>query len=85
MSGLLAASPLYIHAQQTITLGDPVALSIEEIGVADGLSQGMIHGLNVDLKGYLWIGTKDGLNRYDGNHFQVFRHDPQDTNSIASN
>ncbi len=55
------------------------------MGVAQGLSQGMIHGMVIDLKGYLWIGTKDGLNRYDGNHFHVLRHDAQDTNSIASN
>lgn len=75
----------YVHAQKALRELDPIELSIEEIGVAQGLSQGMVHGLQVDLKGYLWIGTKDGLNRYDGNNFHVFRHDPVDTNSIASN
>ncbi|HEY3385941.1 MAG TPA: two-component regulator propeller domain-containing protein, partial [Saprospiraceae bacterium] len=84
-TGFLSATPYYLWAQQLIRQGDPIVLSIKEIGVADGLSQGMIHGLDVDLKGYLWIGTKDGLNRYDGNHFHVFRHEPKDTTSIASN
>ena len=82
---ILTAVPLCIKAQQVIREGEPFQLIVQEIGVSDGLSQGMIHGLDVDLKGYLWISTKDGLNRYDGNHFHVFRHDPQDTNSIASN
>ena len=83
--GFLTATPRWMRAQQVIRQGEPIELSIQEIGVADGLSQGMIHGLDVDLKGYLWVATKDGLNRYDGNHFHIFRHDPQDTTSIASN
>jgi len=85
VTGLLAATPFCLKAQQVVRQGDPIELSIQELGVADGLSQGMIHGLVVDLKGYLWIATKDGLNRYDGNHFHVFRHYPQDPTSIASN
>src|SRR6187399_2251455 len=85
VTGILVTTPFCLEAQQVIRKGEPIQLSIEEIGVADGLSQGMIHGLDVDLKGYLWIATKDGLNRYDGKHFHVFRHEPQDTTSIASN
>ena len=82
---LQGLSILSIQAQEIIRQAGPVELSIEEITVAQGLSQGMIHGLEVDLKGYLWIATKDGLNRYDGTHFHIFRHDQHDTNSIASN
>ena len=82
---LLAVLPVCIYSQGWHQPGAPIDIKIEELGVAQGLSQGMVHGIAVDLKGYLWIATKDGLNRYDGNHFKVFRHDPQDTNSIASN
>src|SRR5258706_14327955 len=82
---LLTVVTGYMPAQQVIRQVDPVDLYIEEIGVAQGLSQGMIHGMDVDKNGYLWIGTKDGLNRYDGNHFHVFRHDPHYNGSIASN
>src|SRR5688500_7587421 len=82
---IVAGSTLSSPAQQVLREIDPAELSIEEFGVAQGLSQGMVHGLQVDLKGYLWIATKDGLNRYDGNHFHVLRHDPGDSNSIASN
>lgn len=45
----------------------------------------MINDLAVDSVGYLWIATKDGLNRYDGNEIKVFRHDPNDSLSISDN
>ncbi len=38
-----------------------------------------------DLRGFIWIGTQDGLNRYDGYEFMVYRHDPQDPHSLSDN
>ncbi|MCB9283589.1 MAG: ATP-binding protein [Lewinellaceae bacterium] len=58
---------------------------MEHIGTNDGLSQGLINGIVEDQLGYLWIATKDGLNRYDGNGFKVYRHDKQDPHSISEN
>src|SRR6266540_5008368 len=51
----------------------------------DGLSQNAGLDILQDSHGYLWIGTQDGLNRYDGYSFKVFKHDPDDPHSISHN
>ncbi len=51
----------------------------------DGLSQSVILDIVQDSTGFLWIATQDGLNRYDGNEFKVFKYSPTDSNSIKGN
>ena len=50
--------------------------------MADGLSQNSALALARDDDGYLWIGTEDGLNRFDGYEFRVYR--PSDRDPGAS-
>ncbi|MCB9276972.1 MAG: helix-turn-helix domain-containing protein [Lewinellaceae bacterium] len=50
-----------------------------------GLSQNFISALCFDKDGFLWVGTKDGLNRFDGYRFKVYQHDPFDSTSLSSN
>lgn len=57
----------------------------ETITVEEGLSQSSVTCLAQDEKGFLWFGTRDGLNRYDGQSFKVFRKIPFDTTSLGSN
>jgi PAS domain S-box-containing protein len=57
----------------------------EHLTIEDGLSQNAGLALLQDHQGYLWIGTQDGLNRYDGYEFKIFRHDPDDPTSISNN
>ncbi len=51
----------------------------------DGLSQGTVNDIIQDNEGFMWFATNDGLNRYDGYQFNVFRHIPAQENSISSN
>jgi Two component regulator propeller len=52
---------------------------------SEGLSQGFVYYLFQDSYGFIWMGTKDGLNRYDGYEFKIFRNNPDDLSSIGSN
>ncbi len=57
----------------------------EMLTIDDGLSQGMIYDLLQTRDGFLWIATKDGLNRYDGYNFKVFTHSSGDPYSLSEN
>lgn len=54
-------------------------------GTEDGLSQLTVRALAQDRTGFIWLGTQDGLNRFDGYGFRVFRHDAGDPGSLADN
>ncbi len=57
----------------------------ETISTAQGLSQGMVFDILQDAEGFIWVATKNGLNRYDGNGFKVFSNDPYNSRSLSSN
>jgi len=59
-------------------------LHFERISLEHGLSQNTIYCILQDHKGFLWIGTQDGLNKYDGYDFKVYKHDPEARSSLSS-
>lgn len=61
--------------------GDRVAF--DHLTIDDGLSQQDVHVILQDTLGFLWFGTEDGLNRYDGHALRVFRPTPFDTTSLG--
>ncbi len=60
-------------------------LHFDHLGTENGLSELNPNCILQDSRGFIWIGTADGLNRYDGYKFKVFRNDAKDTTSIANN
>ncbi|MCI5083377.1 MAG: hypothetical protein MRY78_16890 [Saprospiraceae bacterium] len=60
-------------------------LSISLLGTEQGLSQGHVSSILKDQEGFVWIGTQDGLNRFNGFDFHTFYHKNQDANSIGNN
>ena len=51
----------------------------------NGLSHNTVMDLAQDQRGFLWVATADGLNRYDGEQFQTYRRSARDTNSLSNN
>lgn len=60
-------------------------IAFESLSLDAGLSQSVVMALWQDRQGFLWVGTQDGLNRYDGAAFRVFKNDPLDPHSLSSN
>jgi ligand-binding sensor domain-containing protein/two-component sensor histidine kinase len=56
-----------------------------KIGTEKGLSHKKINCILQDKRGFMWFGTEDGLNRYDGRYFTVFRSEPNVTSCISGN
>ena len=60
-------------------------IKFDRLTLADGLSQVSGNVILQDSRGFIWIGTQDGLNRYDGYSVEVFKRDPDDPDSLADN
>ncbi len=68
-----------------ITVIQAQQLRFENLGTNEGLSQSQVNCVLLDKKGFLWFGTQDGLNKYDGYSFTIFRNEPGNSNSISNN
>ncbi len=77
---LLLLLLLFISAD--LVGNDPV-IRFRRLTIHDGLSLSSVYSVFQDSKGFMWFGTEDGLNRYDGKNFRIFRPDPGDANSLA--
>lgn len=73
---------LLLHQPAT---GQAPALYFERITVQNGLSHNKVNCILQDKRGFIWIGTNDGLNRFDGHRFTIFRNEPEHMASISGN
>ncbi len=74
---LLLGSSSRVFAQKPVTFFDQISLE-------QGLSHSTVFSIVQDQTGFLWFGTQSGLNKYDGYDITVFRHDPNNPNSISN-
>jgi ligand-binding sensor domain-containing protein/serine phosphatase RsbU (regulator of sigma subunit) len=72
----------FMVKSQTSNISKP---NFEIYTIINGLSQNNVTCTFQDSKGFLWIGTQAGLNRYDGKYFDVYKNDPEDTLSLSDN
>jgi two-component system sensor histidine kinase ChiS len=59
--------------------------NFDHISVEDGLSQSEVYAILKDSQGFMWFGTVDGLNKYNGYNFIHYKHDPFDTTTLSHN
>ena len=78
-AGLALCSVLFAHS----ALAAPARpIRFDRLSLEEGLSQSTVQDVLQDSQGYIWLATEDGLNRYDGLSFKVYRRDPMDAASL---
>lgn len=60
-------------------------IKFNPLSIEDGLSESVVYCILQDSYGFMWFGTQDGLNRYDGNKFSVYKNDNEKADSICDN
>lgn len=75
---------LCVFSFKLISQGDKF-IRFNNIGINEGLSQSSAFSIVQDNKGFVWIATQDGLNKYDGKQFINYYHSQFDSNTIQSN
>ncbi|MGD2087838.1 MAG: two-component regulator propeller domain-containing protein [Candidatus Aminicenantes bacterium] len=60
-------------------------IKFEHLSIKDGLPQNTVFRILQDSRGFLWVGTENGLCRYDGYYFKPYQYDPEDTSSLSHN
>ena len=79
---LFFLSLLYVLA---VSVGFSQNIKFKRLSIDEGLSAVTVNAIFQDSQDFIWIGTQDGLNRYDGYHFKTFKNDPFNQKSISSN
>lgn len=77
--------PFFVLLPYLIVANEPIGSEVTYLGVEQGLSNNDINCLFQSRSGYLWIGTSDGLNRYDGNEVTTIRKSITPKNGLPSN
>jgi signal transduction histidine kinase/ligand-binding sensor domain-containing protein len=75
---------LFLYCQPT-QCNNPSQLFFTGYSISEGLSQSVVVCMYQDSRGYIWLGTQNGLNRFDGSSFKIYTYHPDDAGSISNN
>jgi signal transduction histidine kinase/CheY-like chemotaxis protein/ligand-binding sensor domain-containing protein len=81
----IAGIALFLVFVPLLSSAQKLSLNFEHFGTREGLSQINVNSIIQDSRGFMWIGTRNGLNRYDGYNFIIYRYDSKNENSISDN
>ncbi len=76
---------LFIQFMSSALPAQKPKITFRQITQDDGLSQASVHKIYQDYRGFMWLGTEDGLNRYDGRFFKIYKNNNDDLSSISYN
>lgn len=81
--------PVFSSPPELAIVSDPQSigpdLRFEHLTGREGLSQGNVYDIMQDRRGFVWVATQNGLNRFDGYVFKVYKHDSKNPNSLLAN
>ncbi|WP_446368394.1 two-component regulator propeller domain-containing protein [Coleofasciculus sp. G3-WIS-01] len=75
---IILSLPIKVYAQD-------YQIKFDHIKVNDGLSQSGVAPILQDSQGFMWFGTQDGLNKYNGYTFKIYKHQEEDSLSLSDN
>ncbi|HZF65004.1 MAG TPA: two-component regulator propeller domain-containing protein, partial [Chitinophagaceae bacterium] len=67
------------------SLAQKTNLKFTHISTKEGLSHANVISILQDKRGFMWFGTRDGLNRYDGYKIKIYKSNPHDSTSLSNN
>ena len=85
MSRMLGHSLICLLGTAPVLRAEAPPMAFERVSLEQGLSQSTVLSMFQDSRGFMWFGTEDGLNRYDGVTFKSYKSDPFDHASLPHN
>jgi signal transduction histidine kinase/ligand-binding sensor domain-containing protein/CheY-like chemotaxis protein len=76
---------IFLIISATKIIAQESGTRFDNITIENGLSSSSVYAICQDSSGYIWIGTEDGLNKYDGVNFTIYNHIPGDSTSLSDN
>ena len=81
----IIAFTILVFSSEILFASIPQKITFRNYRIEDGLSQSSVFAITQDNDGFMWFGTRDGLNRFDSRRFKIYRNIKGDSLSLASN